>query len=106
VIHVFRTYVAADGKRAALLERFKKTTLPLFASHGIAVTGFWESRDDANVLAYLCAFETDTQREHAWNAFNTDPQWLAAKAESERDGPLVASMTTLVLDPIAGTVPH
>jgi hypothetical protein len=101
VIHVLRTYVAAPGKRDALLERFRRTTLPLFASHGIVITGFWESHDDADTLAYLCTFETHADRERAWAAFNSDPNWLAAKADSERDGPLVASMTTLNLDSIA-----
>ncbi len=100
MIHELRTYHAAPGKRDALFERFKTTTLPLFARHGFTVTGFWESRADSGVFVYLCAFDDDAARERAWNAFNTDPAWLTAKMESEADGPLSTSITTLVLDPV------
>jgi hypothetical protein len=34
-----------------------------------------------------------------WKAFRADPEWIAAKAESERDGPIVANITSRFLEP-------
>ena len=34
-----------------------------------------------------------------WNAFMTDPEWLTARAETERNGPLLASLTNYILTP-------
>ena len=41
-IHEYRRYTAAPGKMGALLTRFEKGTLRLFAKHGIKVVAFWE----------------------------------------------------------------
>ena len=30
-----------------------------------------------------------------------DPEWLAKRAESEKDGPIIASITNLILQPTA-----
>ena len=36
-----------------------------------------------------------------WIAFAGDPQWLAVRAETERDGPLVDSFSNQILKPTA-----
>jgi hypothetical protein len=36
-----------------------------------------------------------------WNKFASDPDWLAKRTESERDGPIVASITNMFLQPTA-----
>ena len=50
-------------------------------------------------LHYLLAWESLAEREKKWNAFATDPEWLSKRAESERDGPLVASIKNMFLQP-------
>ena len=39
------------------------------------------------------------ERERLWNAFASDPEWLAAKAATERDGPLISHLSNLFLAP-------
>ena len=41
------------------------------------------------------------EREAKWNKFVSDPEWLAKRAESERDGPIVASIKNMFLQPTA-----
>ena len=40
-------------------------------------------------------------REKKWTAFATDPEWLARRAETERDGQIVASLSNQILQPTA-----
>jgi hypothetical protein len=71
--------------------RFKNHTIGLFGKHGIAVVGFWEAVvGTSNVLHYLVRFDDLGHRERAWAAFGADPEWQRVRAESERDGPIVA----------------
>jgi len=49
----------------------------------------------------LLAWESLAEREIKWNKFATDPEWLSKRSESERDGPIVASITNMFLQPTA-----
>ncbi len=103
MIHELRLYHCAPGRLPALLKRFETITLPLWKKHGIRQAGFWttvigESNQD---LYYLLEWESLAEREVKWNAFATDPEWLAARAETERDGPIVASFSNQILQPTA-----
>jgi hypothetical protein len=97
-----RTYHAAPGKLDALKARFANHSLRLFAKHGVTVVGFWVARDangrPSNDFVYLLAFPNSNAREQSWTAFRTDPDWLAARAESETDGPLIISQESVLLD--------
>ena len=50
-------------------------------------------------LHYLLAWELMAERETKWNKFASDPEWLAKRTESERDGPIVASINNMFLQP-------
>jgi hypothetical protein len=41
------------------------------------------------------------EREQLWNAFQSDPDWLSARAETERDGAIVANIVNSFLQPTA-----
>ncbi|MBV9786460.1 MAG: NIPSNAP family protein, partial [Acidisphaera sp.] len=41
------------------------------------------------------------EREQRWNAFMADPEWVSKRAESERDGPILAGVTNTILQPTA-----
>ena len=41
------------------------------------------------------------EREERWNAFEADPEWHRAKAESEVDGPIVGHFENYMLKPTA-----
>ena len=105
MIEELRHYVAAPGKRDALIARFKDHTMALFEKHGIAVTGFWRVPADDETLYYMCRFEDAAASEAAWKAFFADPDWAAVRTESERDGPLVASLKGIRVERIAGLNP-
>ncbi len=101
MIHELRVYHCVPGRLPALLSRFEKVTLGLWAKHGIRQAGFWTVLigDSNQVLYYLLAWESLAERERRWNAFATDPEWLAARAETERDGPIVARVANEILQP-------
>jgi hypothetical protein len=89
-----RTYRAAPGKLDALLARFRDHTMTLFAKHGMTQVGYWvpiNEKDGAGgMLIYLLAHKSKEACENSFKAFRADPEWIKAKAESERDGPLTA----------------
>jgi hypothetical protein len=39
------------------------------------------------------------QREERWNAFQADPDWIARRAETEKDRPIVARIENSFLAP-------
>lgn len=93
MIYEYRRYQAMPGKMGALNARFANHTLRLFQKHGIRVVGFWEAYiGTSNVLHYILAYDSLDARQKAWDAFTSDPEWLQARAESEKDGPLVAQL--------------
>jgi hypothetical protein len=101
MIHELRIYRCVPGRLPALLNRFETITLKLWDKHGIRQAGFWttligESNQD---LHYLLAWESLAEREAKWNAFAADPEWLKARAETEKDGAIVAQVTNAILQP-------
>jgi NIPSNAP len=52
-------------------------------------------------LHYLLAWESLAEREMKWNKFVVDPEWVSKRAESERDGPIITSITNMFLQPTA-----
>ena len=101
MIHELRVYRCVPGRLPALLKRFETITLKLWERHGIRQAGFWtvaigESNQD---LYYLLEWESLAERERKWNAFASDPEWLAKRAETERDGAIVANVSNQFLVP-------
>jgi len=91
MIYELRSYEVVPGRMPVLHARFQTHTLAFFAKHGIRVVGFWEAMvGTSNVLHYLLAFDDLAHRQRSWTAFGSDPEWLRARAETERDGPIVA----------------
>ena len=103
MIYELRVYRCVPGKLPALLARFQNHTLKLWEKHGIRQAGFWttlvgESNQD---LTYLVAWDSMAEREAKWTAFQADPAWLAVRAETEKDGALVANVANQFLAPTA-----
>jgi hypothetical protein len=100
MIEELRYYVATPGKRDALVARFQNETKPLFDRHKIAVTSFWTVREEPEALYYVCRFDDEAALKAAWKAFLADPDWAAVREATESDGPLVASLKSMVLEPV------
>ncbi len=87
----YRVYEVVPGRLPALNSRFQKITLGYFEKHGIGVVGFWEAVvGTSNELHYLLRFDDMAHRDRAWSAFQADEGWQRDRAETERDGPIVA----------------
>ena len=102
-IYEMRVYRCLPGRLPNLLKRFTDVTLSLWDRHGIRQAGFFttlvgESNQD---LTYLLEWESMAERDAKWTAFANDPDWLAARAESEKDGPIVGNVTNQFLLPTA-----
>ena len=103
MIYEMRVYHCVPGRLPALIRRFETVTLPLWERHGIRQAGFWTTLVGASnqELTYLLAWESMAERETRWNAFQSDPEWLSKRAETERDGPIVANILNSFLQPTA-----
>jgi hypothetical protein len=101
VIHELRIYHCLPGRLPALLQRFEKVTLSMWQKHGIRQAGFWTVAigDSNHDLYYMLAWESLAEREKKWAAFMADPDWQKARADSERDGLILQSISNLILQP-------
>ncbi len=101
MIYELRIYHCLPGRLPALLKRFETITLGIWERHGIRQAGFWTTLvgPSNQTLTYLLAWESLAERETKWNAFAADPEWLAKRAETEKDAPIVASLSSEFLVP-------
>jgi hypothetical protein len=101
MIYELRTYWAAPGKMDALHRRFRTLTLGIFQRHNMDVVGFWTplpATGETGDLVYLLRFPDEAAKAAAWTAFQNDPDWIAGKSASERDGKLVDRLTSVLLN--------
>ena len=103
MIYEMRVYRCVPGRMPALLNRFATITLKLWEKHGIKQAGFFttvvgESNQD---LTYFVAWESLADREKKWAAFQADPEWITKRAETEKDGAIVANIVNQFLQPTA-----
>ncbi len=103
MIHEMRIYHCVSGRLPALLQRFETITLPIWSRHGIRQAGFWTVMigDSNQDLYYLLEWESLAERDVKWAAFQADPEWITKRAETERDGVIVASIRNFILRPTA-----
>ena len=101
MIYEMRVYRAVPNRMPALLKRFESVTLALWQRHGIRQAGFWTTAvgESNQELTYMLAWESMGEREQKWNAFQSDPEWIAKRAETEKDGAIVANIANTFLLP-------
>lgn len=99
-VYELRTYYAAEGKLDALHARFRDHTCKFFEKHGIKNVGYWVPLENPdNKLIYLLEYPSREAAQASWKAFGADAAWQKAKAESEKDGKLVAKVESAYLAP-------
>jgi hypothetical protein len=103
MLYELRIYDCIPGKLPALMARFENHTLKLWDKHGIRQAGFWTTLigETNHRLTYLLAWESLAERETKWNAFQADSDWLKARGDSEKDGPLLRNVSAQILQPTA-----
>jgi hypothetical protein len=97
-----RIYTTLPGRLPALLARFRDHTTKLFEKHGMVNVGYWVPRDppaSENKLYYMLAHPSSEAAKKSWDAFRTDPDWIQARTESEKDGKIVDKTESVYLDP-------
>lgn len=101
MVYELRVYSCLPGRLPDLLRRFEGVTLALWDKHGIRQVGFWTTLvgESNNTLTYLIAWESMAERERKWTAFQNDPEWIDAKASSEKNGPILANASNAFLAP-------
>ena len=97
-----RTYTAPPGKLEALKSRFRDHTIKVFNKHDMKSIGYLIPQDAPlkdNTLIYVLAHPSREDAKKNWAAFHADPEWVKAKAESEKDGPLRRRSSPVFADP-------
>lgn len=90
-----RTYVSPPGKLADLHARFRNHTVKLFEKHGMKNIVYLSPSDPKqaeNTLVYLIAHSSKEAADKSWADFRNDPEWKAAREESEKNGKLVENV--------------
>jgi hypothetical protein len=98
-----RTYTAAPGKLPAVQARFRDVTAALFKKHGFEIVAFWVPQDaprSENTFVYMLAFPDRETAKARWADFQKDPDWIKARADSEKDGKLVDKVESQFLSPL------
>lgn len=101
MLYELRIYHCVPGRLPDLNKRFETITLKLWEKHGIRQVGFWTVLvgDSNQDLYYILEWNDMAERERLWNGFMADPEWQAKRAETEKNGAIVASITNLFLSP-------
>ena len=96
MIYELRVYEPVPGQMSKLLARFGDKLLPIWERHGIRPIGFWTTLVGES---YILPWKSLADRETRWTAFQNDPAWHKVRDDSERDGPIVASISNQILTP-------
>jgi hypothetical protein len=101
-VQELRIYDAMPSRLPDLNNRFANHTLGLFEKHGMENIGYWtEVFGTSNRLVYMLGYPSLGDREKSWATFQRDPDWQKARAESEKNGTLVAKTHNIILRPTA-----
>ena len=103
MIYEQRIYKCVPGRLPALLNRFATITLKIWDKHGIKQHGFFTTLigESNQELTYYLAWDSLADRDKKWAAFQADPEWISKRAETEKDGPIVANVAVQLLTPTA-----
>lgn len=100
MVYELRIYEAIPGKLPNLNERFQTITLKIWERHGIKQVGFWTAEiGTSNELIYMLEWEDLAERDRKWTAFQSDPEWIEKRAQTEANGPIVARLRSSLLRP-------
>ena len=100
MIYELRIYTCLPGRLPAQLKR-AENVLPIWERLGIRQAGFWTIviGEGFHDMYYMLAWESLAERERKWSTFVADQEWISLRAESERDGPILANIRSSILRP-------
>jgi hypothetical protein len=96
-----RTYYPFPGRAEAMNKRFRDHTCTLFKKHGMELIGFWTPQDEKkkDLLIYILAYPSKEAAAASWKAFQSDPEWVKVRDESEKDGKIVQKVDSVYMNP-------
>lgn len=62
-----------------LHQRFREQEVAIFEKLGAEVLAVWQRLDDPNTLVWMLAYRDRAHRTEVWQAFGSDPEWIALR---------------------------
>jgi hypothetical protein len=93
-VYELRVYHLNEGVLPKILARFRGRERELFVKHGMHPVAYWTPTEEplaGKTLTYMVRHKSRAAAAASWAAFSADPEWVAIKAETEKDGPFLAS---------------
>jgi hypothetical protein len=98
-----RIYTTPEGKLPELDARFRSPERSYFVRHGMMEVGYFHPLDAAagagQTLVYMLAHANREAAAASWAAFRADPDWIALKAATEKNGALTTKTVSIFLTP-------
>jgi NIPSNAP len=91
-VYELRIYHLNEGKQDLILDRFRTKETKIFARMGMHGVGYWVPTEEplaGKTLIYLLRHKSREAAKESWAKFAADPEWVALKAETEKDGAFV-----------------
>jgi hypothetical protein len=93
-VYELRIYHLHEGKLPLILDRFRTKEIAIFKRLGMHPVAYWTpTLEDTNAepggktLIYIVRHKSREAARDAWAKFKVDPEWVALKTETEKDGP-------------------
>ncbi len=112
-VYELRVYHLNEGKLPLILDRFRTKEVAIFKRLGMFPVAIFTPTDDpanaepgGRTLVYILRHPSREAAAAAWTRFRADPEWVALKAETEKDGPFLikADITFLKLTDFSPTL--
>ncbi|MGD1032647.1 MAG: NIPSNAP family protein [Opitutaceae bacterium] len=98
-----RIYTTPEGKLVELDARFRSPERTYFVRHGMMEVGYFHPLDAADgaghTLVYMLAHASREAATASWAGFRADPDWVALKASTEKNGALTTKTVSIFLNP-------
>ena len=106
-VYQLRMYHLNPGKMQATQDRFRNHVISIWNRHDMHAIGYWTPADppdgdkpsNQNMIVYILQHSSREAGVKNWAAFNADPEWVKAKADSEVNGKLVDHVDDIYLNP-------
>ena len=93
-VYELRIYHLNEGKLPLILERFRTKETAIFKRLGMHPIAYWTPTADpgngelaGRTLIYIVRHKSREAARDAWAKFKVDPEWVALKSATEKDGP-------------------
>jgi len=97
-VYELRVYHLNPGMQPRILDRFRSSETAIFKRLGMQPVAYWVATDGpallpggGGTLIYILRHHSREAATSNWAKFSVDPEWVALKTETERNGVFVAT---------------